>query len=71
MPNEVTFPKFVQEASTSGVPDEQDRPIKNVAQWTDNNRVVHTRDNTISGYVYGGRAIPVSGLTLYFVLAII
>lgn len=71
MPNKVKFPDFVLEASTSDVPDEQ-VPIKNVAQWTDNSRIVHTGENTISGYVYGGRAIPVSGLTLlYFVLCII
>lgn len=63
MPSEVELPKGELEASTSDVSDGQ-VPIKNVPQWTDNSRTVHTQEETISGYVYGGKAIPVSGLTL-------
>ncbi|KAL6262861.1 hypothetical protein P5V15_005650 [Pogonomyrmex californicus] len=61
MPTEVKLPEMVLIAkmSTSDAPD-QEVPIKNVAQWTDNNRTVHTQEDIIRGYVYGGKVIPVS-----------
>lgn len=46
--------------STPNKPD-QEVPIKNVAQWTDNSRTIHTKEDIIRGFVYGGKAIPVSG----------
>lgn len=46
--------------SAPDMPD-QEVPIKNVAQWTDNNRTIHTKEDIIRGYVYGGKPIPVSG----------
>jgi len=62
MPTEVKLPEMVLMAktSTSDMPN-QEVPIKNVAQWTDNNRTIHTKEDIICGYVYGGKAIPVSG----------
>lgn len=61
MPTEVKLPEMVLmgKTSTSDMPD-QEVPIKNVAQWTDNNRTVHTKEDIIRGYVYGGKPIPVS-----------
>lgn len=60
-PTEVKLPEMRQMAktSTSSMPD-QEVPIKNVAQWTDNNRTPYTKEDIIRGYVYGGKAIPVS-----------
>lgn len=62
MPTEVKLPKMILmgKTSTSDVPD-QEVPIKNVAQWTDSNRTIHTKEDIIRGYVYGGTPIPVSG----------
>lgn len=54
--------------------DTSDQEIQKGVQWTDNNRTVHTKDDIIPGYVYGGKAIPVSGnlfkfkFTAYFTL---
>lgn len=61
MPTEVKLPEMILmgKTSTSDMPD-QEVPIKNVAQWKDNNRTVHTKEDIIRGYVYGGRPIPVS-----------
>ncbi|XP_029176160.1 X-ray repair cross-complementing protein 5-like [Nylanderia fulva] len=61
MPTEVKLPKMILmgKTSTSDNPD-QEVPIKNVAQWTDNNRTIHTQEDIIRGYVYGGKSIPVS-----------
>lgn len=60
-PSEVKLPRMTQIAktSTSDDPDQQ-VPIKNVAQWTDSNRTIHKEEEIIRGYVYGGKAIPVS-----------
>lgn len=52
----------IAKTSTSDDPDQQ-VPIKNVAQWTDSNRTIHKEEEIIRGYVYGGKAIPVSGIT--------
>jgi len=62
MPTEVKSPEMVLMATTStpNKPD-QEVPIKNVAQWTDNSRTIHTKEDIIRGFVYGGKAIPVSG----------
>lgn len=62
MPTEVKLPEMILMGKTS-TPDmpEQEVPIKNVAQWTDNNRTIHTKEDIIRGYVYGGKPIPVSG----------
>lgn len=62
MPTEVKLPDMILMAktSTSDTPNIE-VPIKNVAQWTDNNRTIHTQEDIIRGYVYGGKAIPVSG----------
>ncbi|XP_072758975.1 X-ray repair cross-complementing protein 5 isoform X2 [Anoplolepis gracilipes] len=61
MPTEVKLPEMILigKTSTLDMPD-QEVPIKNVAQWTDNNRTVHTKEDIIRGYVYGGKPIPVS-----------
>ncbi|XP_018392695.1 PREDICTED: X-ray repair cross-complementing protein 5-like [Cyphomyrmex costatus] len=61
MPTEVKLPEMILMAktSTSNTPDKE-VPIKNVAQWMDNNRTTHTEEDIIRGYVYGGKAIPVS-----------
>ncbi|XP_071627447.1 X-ray repair cross-complementing protein 5 [Temnothorax longispinosus] len=61
MLTEVKSPEMLLMAktSTSDIPD-QEVPIKNVAQWTDNNRTIHTKEDIIRGYVYGGKTIPVS-----------
>ncbi|XP_018373621.1 PREDICTED: X-ray repair cross-complementing protein 5-like isoform X1 [Trachymyrmex cornetzi] len=61
MPSEVKLPEMVLmgKTSTSNTPDKE-VPIKNVAQWMDNNRTIHTEEDIIRGYVYGGKAIPVS-----------
>lgn len=62
MPTEVKLPEMILmgKTSTPDMPD-QEMPIKNVAQWTDNNRTIHTQEDIIRGYVYGGKPIPVSG----------
>lgn len=62
MLTEVKLPKMelIGKTSTSDMLD-QEVPIKNVAQWTDNNRTIHTKEDIICGYVYGGKPIPVSG----------
>lgn len=62
MPTEVKLPEMILMATTSTAkkPD-QEVPIKNVAQWTDNSRTIHTKEDIIRGFVYGGKAIPVSG----------
>lgn len=56
------LPKMVLmgKTSMSNTPDKE-VPIKSVAQWMDNNRTIHTDEDIIRGYVYGGKAIPVSG----------
>ncbi|KAG5317492.1 XRCC5 protein, partial [Pseudoatta argentina] len=61
MPSEVKLPEMVLmgKTSTSNTPDKE-VPIKNVVQWMDNNRTIHTEEDIIRGYVYGGKAIPVS-----------
>lgn len=61
MPTEVKLPSMIQIAKTSISAMSDEVPIKNVAQWTDNNRTIHTQEDIIRGYVYGGKAIPVSG----------
>lgn len=61
MPTEVKLPSMIQIAKTSISSMSDEVPIKNVAQWTDNNRTIHTQEDIIRGYVYGGKAIPVSG----------
>jgi len=62
MPSEVKLPEMVLmgKTSTSNTPDKE-VPIKNVVQWMDNNKTIHTEEDIIRGYVYGGKAIPVSG----------
>lgn len=62
MPTETKLPdmKLIAKTSTSEISD-QEVPIKNVAQWTDNSRTIHEKEDIIRGYVYGGKAIPVSG----------
>lgn len=40
---------------------EQQVPIQTVAQWTDKDRNIHEAEDTIRGYVYGGKAISVPG----------
>lgn len=62
MPSEVRVPEMVlmTKISTSDMSD-QKISIKNVAQWIDNNRIIHTKEDIIHGYMYGGKAIPVSG----------
>lgn len=62
MPTDVKLPEMILMAKTS-ISDmsDQEVPIKNVAQWTDNNRTIHTKEDIIRGYIYGGKAIPVSG----------
>ncbi|EFN72471.1 ATP-dependent DNA helicase 2 subunit 2 [Camponotus floridanus] len=64
IPTEVKLPKMILMGKTS-TPDmpEQEVPIKNIAQWTDNNRTIHTEEDIIRGYVYGGKSIPVSDET--------
>lgn len=64
MPTEVKLPEMILmgKTSTPDMPD-QEMPIKNVAQWTDNNRTIHTQEDIIRGYVYGGKPIPVSDET--------
>ncbi|KMQ84033.1 x-ray repair cross-complementing protein 5-like protein [Lasius niger] len=61
MPSDVKLPDMtlMGKTSTPDIPD-QEVPIKNVAQWTDNNRTIHTEEDIIRGYVYGGKPIPVS-----------
>ncbi|EGI59055.1 ATP-dependent DNA helicase 2 subunit 2 [Acromyrmex echinatior] len=61
MPSEVKLPEMVLmgKTSMSNTPDKE-VPIKNVVQWMDNNRTIHTEEDIIRGYVYGGKAIPVS-----------
>lgn len=61
MPTEVKLPKMILmgKTSTSDIPN-QEVPIRNVAQWTDSNRTIHTKEDIIRGYVYGGTPIPVS-----------
>lgn len=61
MPKEMKLPKMVLmgKTSMSNTPDKE-VPIKSVAQWMDNNRTIHTDEDIIRGYVYGGKAIPVS-----------
>ncbi|XP_012223110.2 X-ray repair cross-complementing protein 5 [Linepithema humile] len=59
MPTEAKLPQMVSMAKI-GTFDTSDQQIKKAVQWTDNNRTVHTKDDTIRGYVYGGKAIPVS-----------
>ncbi|XP_012058169.1 PREDICTED: X-ray repair cross-complementing protein 5-like [Atta cephalotes] len=61
MPSEVKLPEMVLmgKTSTSNTPDKE-VPIKNVVQWMDNNKTIHTEEDIIRGYVYGGKAIPVS-----------
>lgn len=61
MPTEVKLPSMKQIAKTSISAMSDEVPIQNVAQWTDNNRTIHTQEDIIRGYVYGGKAIPVSG----------
>lgn len=62
MLTEVKIPEMVlmTKISTSDMSD-QKISIKNVAQWIDNNRIIHTKEDIIHGYMYGGKAIPVSG----------
>lgn len=62
MPTEVKIPEMVlmTNMSTSDM-DDQKISIKNVAEWIDNNRIVHTKEDIIHGYMYGGKAVPVSG----------
>ncbi|XP_011164610.1 X-ray repair cross-complementing protein 5 [Solenopsis invicta] len=63
MPNEVKLPDMTLMGKLSASNKEEadkEVPIKNVAQWTDNNRTIHTQEDIIRGYVYGGKAIPVS-----------
>jgi len=45
----------------SDTSDTSGQQIKKGVQWTDNNRTIHTEDDIIRGYVYGGKVIPVSG----------
>ncbi|XP_012527255.1 X-ray repair cross-complementing protein 5 [Monomorium pharaonis] len=61
MPSEVRLPEMalIAKTSTSNAPDKE-VPIKNVAQWTDNDRTIHTQEDIIRGYVYGSKTIPVS-----------
>lgn len=61
MLTEVKIPEMVlmTKISTSDMSD-QKISIKNVAQWIDNNRIIHTKEDIIHGYMYGGKAIPVS-----------
>lgn len=61
-PSDMKLPEMILTAntSTSDNPDQQ-VPIKNIAQWTDSSRTIHMKEDIIRGYVYGGKAIPVSG----------
>ncbi|XP_011859931.1 PREDICTED: X-ray repair cross-complementing protein 5-like [Vollenhovia emeryi] len=61
MPTEVRLPDMMLMAKTStSDTSDQEVPIQNVVQWMDNNRTIHTQEDIIRGYVYGGKAIPVS-----------
>jgi len=52
---------MIRMAKISGADNSERMPIKSVAQWTDSNRTIYTKEDIIRGYVYGGKAIPVSG----------
>jgi hypothetical protein len=56
---ETNLPKMIRMAKMGD--NSEQVPIKSVAQWTDSNRTIHTKEDIIRGYVYGGKAIPVSG----------
>ncbi|XP_032675501.1 X-ray repair cross-complementing protein 5 [Odontomachus brunneus] len=60
-PKESELPKMQLVAKTT-TPDmeEQQVLVKNIAQWTDKDRTIHTKEDIIRGYLYGGKAVPVS-----------
>ncbi|XP_014484973.1 PREDICTED: X-ray repair cross-complementing protein 5-like isoform X2 [Dinoponera quadriceps] len=61
MPKESGLPKMQLIAKTTAADmSEEQVPIKNVAQWTDKNRTVHTEEDIIRGFLYGGKTISVS-----------
>lgn len=62
MPKESELPKMQLMAKTT-VADmvEQQVSVKNIAQWTDKDRTIYTKEDIIRGYVYGGKTISVSG----------
>lgn len=64
MPKEPKLPDMQLINKTSCSPDMPDQqvPIKKVAQWSDRNRTIHTQEETIRGYVYGSKTVPVSGI---------
>lgn len=55
------LPKMVLMTKKSTDMSDQNITIKKVVQWIDKNRIIHTKEDIIRGYVYGGKAIPVSG----------
>jgi len=61
MLTEVKLPSMKPIAKMGEAGNSEGIPIKNIAQWTDSNRTIHTKEDIIRGYVYGGKAIPVSG----------
>lgn len=62
MPKEPVLPKMQLMAKTTTADlTSREVPIKTIAQWTDKNRTIHTKEDMICGYLYGGKAISVSG----------
>ncbi|XP_011338671.1 X-ray repair cross-complementing protein 5-like [Ooceraea biroi] len=61
MPRKVKLPgkEDTAKMSTADNPDQR-VPIKRTAEWTDSNRTIYKEEDIIRGYVYGGKAIPVS-----------
>lgn len=56
------LPKMQMLAKTTAANmEEQQVLVKNIVQWTDKDRTIHTEEDIIRGYLYGGKAVPVSG----------